>query len=265
MTRAKSELLMTWRQTVPMFSSGGFKTVDRPRSRFLDVLVAKKPQPSSALSTEISVTPQPKKWSEKYKTTQNSMTPKQKNWSEKYRAMKDKADQIKAWSPSSKFGTLPAAKFSGTASVYASNTNTGKFIDIKAEKLSTKSVSPQRPSAPIKARSTFNSVDQNVARSVQSRLANDSISLQASSSAYSSDGSPSKPNAAQRNQQQSIDSSWFFPIGSKVRHKIFGEGVVVTPQTTSSLGSMSVLVEFKNGEQQEFPVQTTELSPIIVT
>jgi UvrD-like helicase C-terminal domain len=243
MTRAKSELLMTWRQTVPMFSPEGFKTVERPRSRFLDVLVAKKPEASSNSTVE-------------------NETPKQKHWREKYRSAQDKASQIKNWSSSSKmrnFGTLPAAKFTGTASVYASNTN--KMIDMKVEILSTTTTSLKRPSAPIEARSTLTSKDQKFSPSVQSQRTTDG-SIRAAASTNNGDLSPNK-SKAQTSPQQSIDSSWFFPIGSKVRHKLFGDGVVLTPLTTSSIGSMSVRVEFKNGEKQEFPVQTTELSPIV--
>lgn len=236
MTRAKSELLMTWRQTVPIFSSGGLKNVDRPRSRFLDVLVSKKPQASSL---ESATTPKPKKWNEKYRSAQ------------------DKASQIKNWSSSSdmrKFGTLPIGKFTGTASVYASNAN--NMIDT----LSTKTVFPKRPSAPFST-----SKDQKVSPSIQTQnTANDSILIRATSYTTGSkgDASPNKSGEARRNSEQAINSNWFFPIGSKVRHKIFGDGVVLTPLTTSGLGSMRVLVEFKNGEKQEFPVQTTELSPI---
>lgn len=39
MTRAKTELVLTWRREVPMFCKDGIKVVDRKRSRFLDVLV----------------------------------------------------------------------------------------------------------------------------------------------------------------------------------------------------------------------------------
>ena len=62
-----------------------------------------------------------------------------------------------------------------------------------------------------------------------------------------------------------INASWFFPIGSKVRHKQLGEGVVLPPHAAvdAERGS-AVRVEFHTGEQREFPVQTTDLSPIVL-
>jgi DNA helicase II / ATP-dependent DNA helicase PcrA len=42
MTRAKTELMMTWRKEVKMFTANGVRTVERKRSRFLDILVGKK-------------------------------------------------------------------------------------------------------------------------------------------------------------------------------------------------------------------------------
>ena len=42
MTRAKTELVMTWRKEVGVFTPNGIKYVTKDRSRFLDVLVSKK-------------------------------------------------------------------------------------------------------------------------------------------------------------------------------------------------------------------------------
>ena len=255
MTRAKSELFITWRQSAPAFTSEGINFVDKSRSRFLDPLVSKKPQDSLTRSP-------------------NPTTPKKyENWKEKYRSVKPayekRASQIKAWGdpiPKKKqLGTSSEAKFTGTASVYASNTKKvtdRKSTTFKSEKLSARVVSPKQPLAPMETRGSVPFAAKEAAPSAQSqRAANRSIHMQATSPTIGSTGGVS--NEAQRSLP-SIDSSWFFPIGSKVRHKIHGEGVVMTPQSTTRNGSMSVLVEFNNGEKQEFPVQTTELSPIVV-
>lgn len=42
MTRAKTELVMTWRREVPVFTSNGISHVEKSRSRFLNVLVPSK-------------------------------------------------------------------------------------------------------------------------------------------------------------------------------------------------------------------------------
>lgn len=244
MTRAKSELLMTWRQTVQVFSSEGCRNVERPRSRFLDVLVSKKTEASP---------------------TQSSVTPIKQRYSQKYTSLKEKASQIKTWSASSnvrQFGSLSETKFAGTASVYGSNSN--KSNDIKVKTLSTSTVTPRRPFAPMQTRSSIPPAATKVAPSIQSQNTVDrSIPINAPTPLHNGGVSSKKSNEVQRNPQR-IDSSWFFPIGSKVRHKHLGDGVVLKPQTSAKNGSMSVLVEFKNGDKKEFPVQTTELSPLAI-
>ena len=54
MTRAKSELIMTWRRNVPVFTPSGIRTVEKSRSRFLDILAPKKSRPRLKSSTKPS-------------------------------------------------------------------------------------------------------------------------------------------------------------------------------------------------------------------
>jgi UvrD-like helicase C-terminal domain len=217
MTRAKSELIMTWRQSVIIFTSDGLKTIERPRSRFLDVLVSKK------------ITTSPKEPVTRSKKT----------------AAIEKARQIKSWSSSAatrNVGTMsatPREKFSGTTSVYA-NTVKGPSPVKKVEKHSVNNQAPNRPLAPTAARSySSNDLD----RAILPR---------------------SRPVPISQPTPKSMDSSWFFPIGSKVRHKHFGDGIVLPPSATVADGTMAVSVAFDRGEQRVFPVDTTDLSPIVI-
>ena len=43
-----------------------------------------------------------------------------------------------------------------------------------------------------------------------------------------------------------MDFTWFFPVGSKVKHSKFGEGVVLKPPSPTKMGNMLVLVKFPN-------------------
>lgn len=196
MTRAKSELIMTWRQRATIFTPDGLKTVDRTRSRFLDVLVSKKVSASSTKKSSVSM-----------RTDISAM---------------DKAQQIKAWS--------------GTAMSKQSPSFLGQGRDVRPSTFSQK---PQRPQAPKATQSFSPAVDRK-------------MSL------------PPRREPNRSAVTNSMDASWFFPIGSKVRHKHLGEGIVLPPNVANADNSGAVLVEFHTGEQHEFPVQTKDLSPVLL-
>ena len=62
--------------------------------------------------------------------------------------------------------------------------------------------------------------------------------------------SPSKP-------KEKFDSTWFYPVGSTVEHKVLGRGKVVTPPS-----EMEVCVEFGNGKSRVFDVMGSDIVPI---
>ncbi len=57
-----------------------------------------------------------------------------------------------------------------------------------------------------------------------------------------------------------MDSSLFFPVGSRVEHYIHGEGIVMTPKPVSIGETMKVTVNFKSGMQVDFPVADSGLT-----
>lgn len=204
MTRAKSELIMTWRQRATIFTSDGLKTVDRTRSRFLDALVSKKINDNSTKKQSVSMRT----------STSTSVT--------------DKARQIKAWS-ATPLSTQSSKRFQGTARVGS---------DLRRSVLNQ---TPRRPQAPKEAQSL--------------QLACEFVGKKPLT--------PSRQTSP-KSSSNAVDASWFFPIGSKVRHIRFGEGTVLPPNFSDSDNCEAVLVAFNSGEQREFPVQTTDLSPVLL-
>jgi hypothetical protein len=58
---------------------------------------------------------------------------------------------------------------------------------------------------------------------------------------------------------RSADPSWFFPVGSTVVHKSFGRGTVLPSEN----GNMDIAVEFANGKKQNFPLNGTDITPVL--
>lgn len=59
-----------------------------------------------------------------------------------------------------------------------------------------------------------------------------------------------------------IDSTWFFPVGSEVSHKKFGNGIVLSPVPVDGL-DLPVRVKFENGDSLDFSAHGSDLSPVI--
>lgn len=62
---------------------------------------------------------------------------------------------------------------------------------------------------------------------------------------------------------RAIDPSWFFPVGSKVKHQQLGEGVVLPSAPSKEDGDHNVLVKFGNGEKRAFCLHGSDISPIV--
>ena len=63
---------------------------------------------------------------------------------------------------------------------------------------------------------------------------------------------------------RSVDPSWIFPVGSKVKHQQLGEGVVL-PLTYSDQkeGKQDIFVRFGSGEERCFSLHGSDISPIV--
>jgi hypothetical protein len=60
-------------------------------------------------------------------------------------------------------------------------------------------------------------------------------------------------------KSQTMDSTWFYPVGSVVRHKTFGRGVVVQPGQSAE-EKLNVFVHFDNGVKKDFCATGNEIS-----
>ena len=216
-----------------IFTPAGAKTVPKRRSRFLDVLVSKKAGPFHGKIVASKAT----KTLERKQQTRSANTdaflrgpvPPQTTRSTKYSSAASIRPSVVPLPPAQ-----TQKKLTGTASVYAR----------KHSSFDTMMEAPQSPKRPLASTPRPPNVRAPRAESSVPLRPNDALSGHVMS------------------QPRSIDSTWFFPVGSKVRHQQLGEGVVLPPLQQGMSVEMPVLVEFHNGEQREFPVETAELSPI---
>jgi hypothetical protein len=58
-----------------------------------------------------------------------------------------------------------------------------------------------------------------------------------------------------------MDSTWFYPEGSSVRHKLLGVGKVLPPPPSEEGGEMMVRVKFRDGREENYPAMGADLFP----
>jgi hypothetical protein len=238
---------MSWRQEVPIFTADGIRTVQKQRSRFLDVLVSKKAGPSNENGVRTAT-----KTLERAQQTRSLSKDALSRASGKPHATSNRkysnlsSERLSAKPPSPPSTAKTTKKLTGTASVYA------RKMQLPFDAMAEAPRAPKRPST-----STPRPSNVGVAPSSPSYgLPRIETSVPARRSGASS--------GQKTSEARSIDSTWFFPVGSKVRHRHLGEGVVLPPVPPEKDAEIAVLVEFRNGEQRKFPVQTADLSPIVI-
>lgn len=276
MTRAKTELCLTWRREVPIFTSNGIVTRSFDRSRFLDVLASKK---SKKKHEGPDVTTQTMNQSSK--SSRSSLSP----------SSSPKQSQRRDYS-SSAWSSRPASDFQGTNSVYAINRQPSAGTS-PSRPPQTKTYSPQQPwrkkgSSDQKSPISGNVRQQPSWRNRSSKgpeLPVATIIPQTSSSS----STKTKKKKKKRNSSSStattsttppLDSTWFFPVGSSVMHKQLGRGIVLqpppsppppestttnTPRGDSNNVDLLVRVKFpESGEVRHFSARGSEISPILI-
>jgi DNA helicase-2/ATP-dependent DNA helicase PcrA len=239
MTRAKTELFMTWRREVNIFTPDGVRTVDKDRSRFLDVLVSskgKKTAGSGSKSTNGSgpVTRSPPSFrgtTNAYSSQTNRRKPEANSGQDRYRSPvsqpqrpPERAANVSPKRPSA------SARLEGTASVYAK-----KSPSPLDQATSSESGRPSRSTRQSPA----------ISRPSEERAP------------------PSKRSTKPQPARQTMDSTWFFPIGSEVVHANHGRGIVLPPPQPQDQGALPVLVKFGDGERREFCGRGSDLTPIV--
>ena len=210
MTRAKTELLLTWRKEVSVFTSNGIKTYKRIRSRFLDVLAKSKKSKGIGKSGESRA----------------------------------------------ELRSKPNRKFP-----YEKETNLASFSTVAGQGYRTVQKPPSLSTTPLekKSRLPYETRLDKKSRSVMTSAyppQRDTGRLPKQKSA-----TPLTNNSASNaDQTGGLDSTWFFPIGSKVEHRHYGRGTVKSPPPSDA---MKVNVEFEDGTSKDFPLEGSHLIPVI--
>jgi len=239
MTRAKSELFLTWRKEVAEFASNaatGFRYVKRDRSRFLDALVKKKEGSETAEASKrdgangsipSNDVPQRRKGqpSRSYSSTALSPPPRQRQ-------------------PSS---STSAPRASSTFS--AINGRSGPGRSSAASPHSTHLPRPQREFPRDPPKPDNNHLVSRFTQRNEHEVAAAPRQVQRKKKAP-----PARQVAA-----STMDSTWFYPVGSKVIHKKHGRGLVLNPPPPSD--KMLVRVKFEDGQSHDVPAQGDELRP----
>jgi hypothetical protein len=231
MTRAKTRLVMTWRQEISSFSGWsafGPKTVSKSRSRFLDALVKKdkggKPNSSPMRPKEMQPHVSARQSLGQVSRRKLEVAPRTKPDEHRARA-----------TPGNGPSRLGATGDQVPKSTISSNVSRGG----EARNNLSRSITSKPPS-----RSPTRSVLPGTVQQSSPRV------------------TPKTPvESAVPPKSQTFDSTLFFPVGSDVTHHNFGKGKVLDPPPSSPANKSLVRVKFDNGRTMEFPVETRDLLP----
>jgi ATP-dependent exoDNAse (exonuclease V) beta subunit len=298
MTRAKTQLIMTWRKEVTGFSAwsdDGPRTTDKTRSRFLDVLMAKKSGSKSSGKPADSLL--------RTRETRNGDTsprPASRDYSSSQKPWQKKSQ----WNQPKKSEPIDPKLSARRASSLLKRDR--EAVERRLEKPVAKAVprdtsvydiSPQRPAGtngirqPPGSVSRINPIVNGATVSRVPPASNGQTGGNASRSNGNglntprpqtaskpregpvANGSPvnhrqastpntrSSPPKARQVESTAMDSTWFFPVGSQIVHRNFGRGKVLQPPPPSESKDLLVRVEFENGKQMEFPAAGTDIGP----
>lgn len=243
MTRAKTDLFLTWRRESTVFSpksASGFRVVNRNRSRFLDALVGKgkgeKNDPgTSKTNSRGSKAPSPDR------------------------------KQIRSMSTSSRSSSSLDLKPREDNGLKANNI-VQDYNPSMRRSTGHQSYKPREfnrngsPSPLKRAQTGLSPTDKALKRQrngVPTRIAEaPPQDLPASQGLNSSQKRPPR-------QKAQMDSTWFYPVGSAVVHKKYGRGLVLNPPPTTNVDDLLVRVKFEDGEKRDLSARGDELKPEI--
>ena len=284
MTRAKTELLLTWRKEVPVFTPNGIRYVDKDRSRFLDVLVSGKSEKSSNSKAPTNKS-RNKGTKSVYKSAAASSgwtQPRSQNGAKSRQSYSSQTTRSPSPAPVRKPATR---KLSGTAAILGKQRKASPF---DRQSPSAKSASrPASPSSNPRARMpSIRAVPQQAGKPYSNSVHNRAPSpgqrnpssrparFKVTAAIPPSRAPPTRRSAPPPTKQKSLgrkppqapepapkmDSTWFFPVGSQVIHKNLGTGTVLPPPPSEANSSdLPVRVRFESGER-DFCAHGTDIS-----
>ena len=231
MTRAKNNLVMTWRREVSIFVGSDLRTIQKDRSRFLNVLVGEKIFSSSRTAKHEGT------HSRNFST--NGLSPLKPS----HQSTPLRSSSFQTQSPKSKVtGTR------GISSLQSASPNTSSKEAVARSQRSSNLV----PSAELKKGKVV------IKAYLPTKIAPMPSSSNAVPSATHID--PTKKSQGPRERRANMDSTWFYPVGSSVRHKQLGEGKVLNPPPDQD-GEMMVKVQFHSGRVEDIPAMGPDLFP----
>lgn len=277
MTRAKTQLVMTWRKQVTSFSNwsdDGSRMKQTDRSRFLDALISKKSR-SKGLATK-----QPKKTTDRdvgqilrqQRRGAKSATEFQKRRPPQPSRSQPSKSYSSAASPRKTNGSLDAKR----VNIDMSNP---KRPEINANGYNTDMPIRPKKSPPVNGGAGPRMIRPRETEDYSPRTKPSATGFNGNApERVSRDNGRSKPtkpfisgdkNLASRtkptNERPEFDSTWFFPVGSTVVHGNFGKGVVLQPPPAGKSKNLLVRVQFENGRTMEFPAKGTDIVPDFLT
>ncbi|KAL7427102.1 hypothetical protein ACHAXH_000677 [Discostella pseudostelligera] len=257
MTRAKTHLVLTWRREVSYFSGTTIKTKGGIRSRFLDILVGKqgdtsnrggsKPKTKAKRSTLSSKTNtfkgvnqlgnMPKK---SLHTDARSTTP-----GRNFRTSWDSSSPNK----STREGPLIESKLPApSVDRRKIKTPNGKWNHQVAGNSDRRQVHPSSNSLrPINGERTASS------QSISRHISTPGAPIRNKSKPIALDTRTSSRDALRDDRPPDyMDSTMIFPVGSSVKHRFHGRGIVQTPPNSDAefVEKMLVRVKFVNGNTE---------------
>jgi DNA helicase-2/ATP-dependent DNA helicase PcrA len=223
MTRARNYLILTWRKEVSFFQGEDFRTVERDRSRFLEVLVSKKQKDGGSKSSEMV--------------------------HETSRVHETSGSGSKAFSTSSE----AKAKLKKDSSELC---DLSKRFDarMKRQKSFQSSASSSERTKQIPA------VKAVLPQSEPSRRGSAELHKAFTRQSVASPESSYQRTRPRVKEDAKADSTWFFPVGSSVVHIEHGPGIVLPPPPDVN-GEMIVRVKFKGGREVNLPAMGRDLFP----
>ena len=268
MTRAKTELVLTWRKEVPIFTSAGIRTVSKNRSRFLDVLTSKGGKKSKSTEESDENAAGGNRGLKKKKVKRrtdgtNSVFAQRKGpqsigtefQSGTKRSLSAAAQRAPSPTKYQDSGYSNGRnRYGSTGLRYSSPRNEDRDVVLKPKRREITGTQS------VFARKSL--LADGFAQSQRQRIPNHPASRNkpVKKTAPSTKTERSRERAPEKQQ---MDSSWFFPVGSKVKHTRFGEGIVLAPPMPKKKGDLPVLVQFPDGERREFCARGTDLTPIL--
>ncbi len=267
MTRAKTHLVLTWRREVSYFSGTTIKTKDGVRSRFLDILVSKQGDSSnqgkSKPKAQVMRSPLSSDKNSLRDMNQLGYVPKKAVHADAKSSTSVRTFR-KSWDSSShtksiREGSLIDSKLPASSvncrqlspmSRMRNNQVQGSS-DRRQVNPSSHSIRPKNGEREVSSHSTPRNISH-PAISYVKPIRNEPKPLLSVPRTHSAD------NIRDDRPPDYIDSTMFFPVGSYVKHRLHGRGVVQTPPNADAefIEKMLVRVKFIDGNTEwDFPME----------